>query len=95
MQEVKETVYEHQLGEPTFTVSTQERTFISMLRRLKEARPDEVEIVAENPDGSLCAKLPVSWMKIRPPRRVNMSEEQKAAAAERLRAAREKIREEQ
>ena len=89
MQEVKETVYEHQLGEPTFTVSTQERTFISMLRRLKEARPDEVEIVAENRDGSLVAKLPVSWMKIRPKRVVNLTDEQKAAAAERLRAARE------
>lgn len=85
MQEVRETIYEHQSGESVFTVSTQERAFISMLRKLKERRPEEVEIIAENSDGSLVAKLPVTWMKIRPPRTVNMSEEQRAAASERMR----------
>ena len=86
---MKETVYEHVQGEDTFTVTAAERSSISMLRRLKEARPDEVEIVAENPDGSLVAHLPYSWMRIVPKKQVVMSDERRAEAAERLRAARE------
>ena len=89
MCEIKETVYEHVQGADTFTVTAAERSSITMLRRLKEAHPDEVEIVAENPDGSLLAHLPYSWMRIVPKKKVVMSEEQRAEAAERLRAARE------
>lgn len=86
---MNETVYEHLHGDDTFTVTAAERSSITMLRRLKEAHPDEVEIVAENPDGSLLAHLPYSWMRIVPKKKVVMSEEQRAQAAERLRAARE------
>ena len=86
---MNETVYEHVQGEATFTVTAAERSSIAMLRRLKEKYPDEVEIVAENPDGSLLAHLPYSWMRIVPKKKVVMSEERRAETAERLRAARE------
>ena len=89
MNEIKETVYEHVQGEDTFTVTAAERSSITMLRRLQEKHPAEVEIVAENPDGSLVAHLPYSWMRIVPKKKVVMSEERRAEAAERLRAARE------
>lgn len=89
MSDLNETCYEHIAGEATFTVTAAERSSIAMLRRLKEAHPDEVEIVAENPDGSLLAHLPYSWMRIVPKKKVVMSEEQRAEVAERLRAARD------
>lgn len=90
LDEIRETVYEHVQGNDTFTVTAAERSSIAMLRRLKAARPEEVEIVAENEDGSILAHLPYSWMRIVPKKKVVMSEEQKRAAAERMRAAREK-----
>ena len=85
---MRETVYEHLDGGETFTVTAAERSSVAMLRRLKAAHPDEVEIVAENADGSVMAHLPYTWMRIVPKRKVVMSEEQKAAAAERMRAVR-------
>lgn len=87
---MRETVYEHLDGGETFTVTAAERSSVAMLRRLKATRPDEVEIVAENEDGSILAHLPYSWMRIVPKKKVVMSEEQKRAAAERMRAARER-----
>lgn len=58
--------------------------------RLAEESPDEVEIRRE-PDengGFLVAKIPVKWVKITPPRRLELTDEQKEALAERLSAAR-------
>lgn len=54
----------------------------SKLLRLTEKNPDDVQIVAENEDGSIFAHVPVRYIKISPPRKV--SEEQKEAASERF-----------
>lgn len=53
--------------------------------RLAEQYPDEVDYI-ENEDGSIYGHVPVKYIAIRHPR--VMTEEQKEAAAERLRAAR-------
>lgn len=60
-----------------------------MVKKLKEKFPDEVTITVINDDGSICAKMPKSWMKIHPTRHKNMTEEQKRVAYERLKAGRE------
>lgn len=88
MDEIRETIYEHAAGSETFTVTAAERKSIGMLRKLAEKHPGEVEIVAENGDGSLVARLPYSWMRIVPKRNVVMSEERRLAAAERMRSMR-------
>lgn len=85
---MKETVYEHLDGRDTFTVTAAERKSVGMIRRLKEKFPDEVEIVAENADGSLVAHLPESWMRIVPKRKVELSEERRAEIGARLRGSR-------
>lgn len=85
MDEIRETIYEHAAGSETFTVTAAERKSIGMLRKLAEKHPGEVEIVAENADGSIVAHLPYSWMRIVPKRHVEMSEERRLAAAERMR----------
>ncbi len=56
--------------------------FKSKLIRLSQKYPNEVKILKINSDGSLFAHIPVSYVKISPPKQV--SEEQKAAAAERF-----------
>lgn len=72
-------------GERATVTFTQGR-FINKIKKLAERNPGNVEIIAENEDGSLCAHVPVSWIKISPPRTV--SEEQRAMAAERLKSLR-------
>lgn len=46
----------------------------------------------ENSDGSICCRIPKKWLKINPgsANKREMSEEQRQAAAERLKFAREK-----
>ena len=80
-----ETVIEHLDGKKTWTISTDERTWKNRLCKLAEDHPDDVECVAVNRDGSMMFHVPKSWIKIRPPRKVNMSDERKAELAERMR----------
>lgn len=71
-------------------ISTDERRWIKKLLALHEDRPDEVTIDnrPEENDGCLCCRVPVSWIKIGPPRRVELTEEQRQAASERMKALR-------
>lgn len=55
----------------------------SKLMRYARERPDEVKLMVENKDGSAFFHVPVSYIKVSPPRKV--SEEQREAAGERLR----------
>ena len=58
--------------------------------KLAEEYPDEVEIRRE-PDengGFLVAKIPAKWVKITPPRRLELTDEQKEELRERLSVAR-------
>lgn len=82
-----ENVIEFLNNQDTVTVSFCSRKWINKIKRLNEKNPEEVKIIAENKDGSICAHLPVKYLKISPPRKV--SEEQKQAAGERLRKFRE------
>ena len=83
--EIHETVYEHMSGNPTFTVTAEERWSCGMIRRLSEKYPEEVKIIAQNQDGSILAHLPFEWMRIVPKRKLGpLSEERRLANVERL-----------
>ena len=71
----------------SITVSFCMPKWFNKIKKLKEEHPDEVKIIAENADGSICAKLPIKYLKISAPRKV--SEEQRQAASERFRKLRE------
>lgn len=86
---MKETVYEHVNGNDTFTVTGAERWSVGMIRRLKEKFPDQVKIVAENEDGSITARVPFEWMRIKPKRKVDISDERRDELIEQLKAARD------
>lgn len=64
------------------TLSLSQRRTISKIEKLAKSHPDECEITARNDDGSICAHVPVSWIKISPKKHV--SEEQKLAAGRRM-----------
>jgi len=71
-------------------VSTDERWLINRLMRFHDSRPGEVEIIrhAEENDGCLYCKVPAKWLKISPPVKRDLTEEQRAAMAERLKNCR-------
>ena len=62
-------------GDDKVTVTFSQRKWVSKIKKLSVSRPDEVELVVENEDGSIVAHIPLSYVKISPPKKV--SEEQK------------------
>ena len=57
------------------TVSFSQGRYKTRIRELAKERPQECHIIAEDTDGSLCAHIPVTWIRINPPR--NLTEEQR------------------
>ncbi len=75
--------------------SSDERRWINKIRKLKEIYPDDIRIIAEpeTNDGCIYCQLPTSWLKIQPKRKIDMSDEERAVLAERLRSIRKNISE--
>ena len=76
-------------------VSSDFPNIIRKIKKYREQYPDEVEITQEpeHNDGCICAKLPTKWLKISPPIKREMTDEQRKAAAERMRAFAQKQKE--
>jgi hypothetical protein len=74
------------------TFCSSEKKWINKILALHEKHPDKVKIVhyPENNGGMIYVHLPKKWIKVAPPPTRNYTDEQKAAMAERLAAAREK-----
>jgi len=72
-------------GSKTATCTFSQQRYVGKIKKLAAEHPNEVEIVAEN-KNSIVAHIPVSYVKISPPRQ--MSDEQRQAAGERLKASR-------
>lgn len=70
--------------------SSDERKWINKIYKLKEQYPDLVDIrnEPETNDGCISCTVPSAWFKLQPPRRLNMTEEERAAVGERLKASR-------
>lgn len=78
------------LDDKVMRISTDERRMITRLMKLAEQYPDEVEIIErpETNDGCLYLKCPADWLLIRHPKKMNYTEEQRAAMAERIKSIR-------
>jgi len=80
-----ESCIDHYGGNEQCGVSTGERALKNRLSKLLEEYPDKVTMVAENPDGSVYYRVPWSWIKIKPPRSSNLTDQQRDAMRERAR----------
>ena len=80
-------------GTRTATVTFTNKKHINRIKKLYEERKDDFKYFVENPDGSVCAKLPLKWIKIHAGSKEGrvMTEEQKEAARIRLANARKKM----
>lgn len=90
MTDFKETCVDYLNVDDYATFTSSETKWINKIIKLQQANPSDVKIeyYPEDNHGVLIAHIPKSWLKISPPRQVNYTEEQKAAAAERMAAAR-------
>ena len=88
-----ENVLEFISGARTVTVSFTNQKHINRIKKLYEERKDDFKYFHENTDGSICAKIPLKWLKLNPGSKNGrvMTEEQKEAARVRLANARNKI----
>ena len=80
-------------GERSAVVSFTNRKHINRIKKLYEERKDDFKYFHENTDGSICAKIPLKWVKLNPGSKNGrvVTEEQKEAARVRLANARNKI----
>ena len=84
-----ENMVEFYKGSKTCTVSFTSQKYINKIKKLYKKSPDAFEVFEINDDGSLYARIPLSWLKISMPRTKEMTEEQRESAAERFRKYRE------
>lgn len=84
---MNENVIEWLDDEETISVTFHQKRFVNKIKRL--ANIDEnVTILAENEDKSIFAHLPISYLKLSPKRKDNISVERKAELAERMKTIR-------
>lgn len=69
------------------TVTFSQGRYKTRIRNLAKQRPEECQIVAENKDGSLCAHIPTSWIRINPG--MELTDEQREEKAETMRKLRD------
>ena len=90
----KENMIEFLSGQRTCTVTFTNQKHINRIKKLYEERKEDFTYLEENPDGSICAKIPLKWIKINAGNKEGrvMTEEQKEAARLRLAKARDKMK---
>lgn len=62
--------------------SSDEPKWVRRIEAWAKAFPDECQITTrpENNDGCICAKMPSAWLRLRPPLKKTMTEEERNAA---------------
>lgn len=66
--------------------SSDERRFITKIRKLQAKYPEQVRIIKEpeDNDGCIYAELPTAWFTIRVPKKMNLTDEKRQELSERM-----------
>ena len=91
MTNVIETAFDYYGNEKNAYFSTSENKWIKRIYELKKQYPEQVniKIYPEDNDGCLCATLPKTWLKLNPPRKMELSDEDREQRRARVLVARE------
>ena len=84
----RENAIEWYNGQDTITITLSQKKYINKIKQLANKYPNEVKIIAENENGSICAHIPLRYLKIQRPR--ELTEEERIEAAKRLEKYRKK-----
>ena len=69
-------------GQRTCTATFTNRKHINRIKKLYEERGNEFKYLIENPDGSVCAKFPLKWVRINPGAKFDPDKPKKEMSAE-------------
>lgn len=72
-----ENCFEFRKGQGVAEATVCQQRYINRFRALAGEYPDDCNIIAENMDGSIVVLFPVEWIKIFPPRKLNLTDEQR------------------
>lgn len=72
------------VGDTFCTASFTHKKFINKIKKLYGRYEKDFCYCIENKDGSFTAKFPLSWLKITPPTKKELTEEQKEDLRQRL-----------
>lgn len=75
-----ENVIEWLTGQGQAAITASQRKLINRLRKLHQENPDEVVLI-NNTDGSVFAKVPVDWVKIKKPTKRELTDEERQEMA--------------
>lgn len=73
-----ENVIEWLKGAKTAMITVTQVRYKNKIKKYAASKPKECVVLAENTDGSICARIPLSWLKISPPRSVSSENVEKA-----------------
>ena len=80
-----ENVLEWITGDKEAAITASQKRLINRLRKLHEDNPDETVLIT-NQDGSVFAKVPVDWIKIKKPTKRELTDEERQEMAETFKA---------
>ena len=87
--DLRETSIEYLTCNDYATLYSSEAKWMRKIKQLKSDYPDSVQIMNETSE-SMVVHIPKSWLKVTPPRKMTLTDEQRAAAADRMTKARQK-----
>lgn len=73
MEKNRENAIEFLTGEETATVSFTQTKYINRIKKLAKDFPEDIKL-KENKDGSICADIPLKWVRISRPRTLTDAE---------------------
>lgn len=89
---MKETAIERVQNRNNCIVYTNEQKFVTLLNKYKKDYPNEVKL-EDTGEGFIKATVPYKWLKfVAPPRKVNLTDEQKEARSLRMKKLAEEKR---
>lgn len=86
--DLRETSIEYLTCNDYATLYSSEAKWMRKIKQLQSDYPDSVQIMNETSE-SMVVHIPKSWFKVTPPRKMTLTDEQRAAAAERMTKARQ------
>ena len=75
MKEIHDKVIEFSTDENAATLLLHKKKYVNRIKKLAESRPDEVGL-SVNADGTICATIPLKWIKISPPRQISEKQQE-------------------
>ena len=87
--DLRETSIEYLTCNDHAPLYSSEAKWMRKIKQLKSDYPDSVQIMNETSE-SMVVHIPKSWLKVTPPRKMTLTDEQRAAAADRMTKARQK-----